>query len=110
MRWLAPLLLLAAAGCADGDSDTDGICDDVTPSTWASFGQDFVQENCQACHSGTSSNRYNAPPAVNFDFEDEVRERADRVLTRVEEGSMPPQGGISEDDKQRLADWLTCGS
>lgn len=110
MRISVALLLLAAAGCAGDDSDTDGVCADVAPATWDSFGQDFVQENCQPCHASTTDERYGAPPAVTFDTEEQVRDRADRVLERVEDGSMPPQGGVSVDDVQRLDNWLTCGS
>jgi len=105
----APILLALLAGCAGGESDDP--CADAPVVTYASFGQDFMRENCQSCHASTSDNRNGAPEDVVFDTEDDVWERADRVLERAgaEPPTMPPQGGLEADDQERMRIWLECG-
>jgi len=85
------------------------LCDDAPVVTWENFGAGFVTENCQACHASTSPERLGAPPDVVFDSEDDVFERVSGILRRVvDQGDMPPQGGISEDDRYLTEVWLSC--
>ncbi len=131
----ATLLLALAAGCQEGDdpatdhtSDSSDsttedtattatgatdtgvdLCDDAPVVTWENFGAGFVTENCQACHASTAPDRLGAPPDVVFDDEDHVFEQASGVLSRVvDQGTMPPQGGISDDERYLTDVWLSC--
>lgn len=99
-------LWLAAACGSTADSDP---CDGAPVVTWANFGNAFVLKNCQSCHASTAPDRYGAPTEVTFDTEDQTLALADRVLVRVvDEETMPPMGGVSSEDRQLLATWLTC--
>ena len=86
------------------------LCVDAPVLTWNNFGQGFLIENCQTCHASTSPNRYGAPAGVTFDTRDQALQWEDRILARAtgEAPSMPPGGGVSEDDRYRLEVWLTC--
>ncbi len=88
-----------------------GICADAGTVTWNSWGRGFLTEACQACHASTATNRYGAPEDVAFDTVDEAWTWADRILARAasDPPSMPPAGGVTEDDRTRLTWGLSCG-
>ena len=96
-----------------GDTGIDGadFCGEAPVSTYANFGRGFLTQHCQACHASTAPDRHDAPPNVTFDTEQEALSLTDRILARAasEEPTMPPQGGVSDDDRYRLEVWLTCG-
>ncbi len=128
-RWLLLPLLLAACQGDDDDApstadptaesadtavvDTgtpaDAVCADAPRITWENFGAGFVTEACQSCHASTTPNRQGAPASVTFDSEEEALALADRILARVvDAGDMPPQGGITSDDRYLVEVWLRC--
>jgi len=93
------------------DSGAVSECDSGIPAlNWDNFGEGFLLENCQSCHAGSSQSRYDAPEEVTFDNKTQVWYWADRILARAtgDEADMPPAGGVSDDDKQRLEWWLAC--
>lgn len=102
-------LLVACAG-EELPTDSYDRCADLPVTTWDNFGAGFVTQSCQTCHSSTSPNRLGAPEDVTFDDAEQVWAQADRVLQRVvTDADMPPQGGVTEEDRRRLDIWLTCG-
>jgi uncharacterized membrane protein len=117
MWWIA---IMACTGAPDTDSGLDAVasdsvasdtaCSDAPTVTWNSWGQGFMKEACQSCHASTTENRYGAPDEVVFDTLEQTWDQADRILIRSvgDSPSMPPQGGVNADDRQRLAWWLTC--
>ncbi len=127
MRPLAALTLLVLLACkedaADSGSgptseawDTAAVdwaslsCEEAPIVTWNNFGQGFTTHFCQGCHASTSAERFGAPPTVSFDSAAEVWAQRDRVLARsaVDPPTMPPAGGISDQDRQKLRWWLEC--
>lgn len=60
-----------------------------------------VNHACVSCHNGAVQN-----PA--FNSEAAVKEHADRICARVKQGSMPPSGGLSGDDKDAILKGLDC--
>lgn len=102
------LLLLLACNTA-GDGDT-GLCVDAPVVTWASFGDGFLEENCRSCHGPNAPDRHGAPEGVTLDDRDTVLAQADLLLavTVEDDASMPPEGGVHEDDRWLLELWLTC--
>lgn len=92
-------------------SDQPEICADAPLVTWANFGRGFITQHCQACHASTTLDRHDAPEEITFDTEEQVWALADRILARAvgEAPTMPPQGGVADDDLYLLEVWLTCG-
>lgn len=103
-------------GCSGlGDSaaavDTEAeFCDGAPLMTYENFGAGFVTENCQACHASTTVNHYGAPENVTFDTREQCWQWRDRILARagVDDPTMPPNGGVTDDDRLRLRWWLIC--
>lgn len=122
---MSTLLLLAAClvadpptrGPADSDeplADTAGElpeCVDAPVVDWDNFGQGFLLQSCQGCHASTTADRYGAPEEVTFDTVDQAWAWADDILSVAagEAPTMPPRGGVEEDDRVRLVWWLACG-
>lgn len=109
-RWVL-VLGLGLVGCDESPAEADAACADAPVLTWDNFGGGFLIENCQACHASPSVERQGAPSDVSFDTEAEAWAWADRILARAtgDAPDMPPQGGVSADDRVRLAFWLECG-
>ncbi len=111
MSWL---LLLACTGdtvdTATESAVTDTACAEAAVVTWNSWGQGFLIEACQGCHASEALDRFGAPEDVSFDTVDDAWHWAERILDRAasDPATMPPQGGVVDDDRQRLVWWLTC--
>lgn len=110
------LLLLCglSAACAEKGIDSarvdTGLCSDAPVIMWANFGEGFLKANCQSCHASTASDRSGAPEDVIFDTKADAVAQADRILARAtgEDPTMPPQGGVTEQDREKLEIWLRC--
>lgn len=121
------LVLWAALvlGCDDGAGDDDGggvgsgesgalaPCDEQPVLTYDTFGRGFLATYCDGCHGGDVTERQGAPPSVVLDTRQQVLALADRILARTapDDGSaptMPPVGGVTPDDRDRLVVWLRC--
>lgn len=112
-KWGLGLLLLAACTGKQDDSAIDslvGFCSDVPLQTYDNFGQGFMTENCQVCHASSAINHYFAPEDVYFDTKEDCWRWKDRILARSagDDATMPPNGGVTEDDRIRLRWWLEC--
>ena len=105
-----------AVGCGESGEEEDlqsaeELCGEEVPSiTWETFGKGFMTTHCQGCHASEAPNRKGAPPEVSFDDEADTLEQSIAILnaTTSESPTMPPNGGPSEEDRQRLVLWLTC--
>ena len=98
------LLLVISCG-KDGDTGVD--C--RQPPTYDNWAQGFLGGKCQSCHASTAPNRHGAPPNVFFDTEEAAMEWSERIyVTIFEEGSMPPSGGVTNDERILLEQWLEC--
>jgi uncharacterized membrane protein len=102
--------MLLACAAADVDTASATICDGAPTVRWANFGAAFMLHECQPCHGSLVTDRAGAPPDVHFDTADDVWRQASRVLARAasDPPSMPPAGGISEEDQASLKLWLLC--
>ncbi len=101
------LAVLALVACGDPD---DPACADVPVVTWETFGDGFLTERCQGCHAEAVAEAAGVPSGVHFGTEDAARAHAERILARAtgDAPTMPPQGGVDPDDRERLRIWLTC--
>lgn len=97
-----------------GDTGTDdtgaGWCEDQPTVTYNNFGASFMKESCQGCHASTAPERYGAPESVTFDTVEQCWGWSSRILARSTgaDPSMPPAGGVHEDDRLLLEIWLRC--
>jgi uncharacterized membrane protein len=99
-------LLLACTAPVDSASDTG--CGPNVP-TWTGWTQGFVTGQCQSCHATTSPDRHGAPAAFTFDTLDQALDHADAVRASVlTDRTMPPAGGVSDDELVLLERWLDC--
>lgn len=120
---LLALLLLHACGADTSGADTSAAdtagpgddahpawCDTAVEVGWDDFGHGFLLTHCQGCHASTAPERYGAPEGVVFDTEQDAVEQADAILRVVIEArTMPPAGGVTEDEELLLQTWLLCG-
>jgi len=95
-----------------GEVDSDATCAREPALTYENFGQGFMEQYCNGCHSSLVPDPYRngAPESVNFDTYAGVLQFQDRILARtpLEEPTMPPGGGPTEEDLQMLHEWLAC--
>ncbi|MBX2798576.1 MAG: hypothetical protein KTR31_12920 [Myxococcales bacterium] len=101
-------LALLTLGC--GTPRAAETCDTLT---WANTGAPVLTTWCTSCHSASSTGelRRGAPPGVDFDTLPGARSFA-RAIARTATGpapTMPPSGGPTADERERLAGWLACG-
>ena len=104
-------------GPADGKPGDDsampaGSCETDTGGgypTWAGFGEGFFAGRCASCHAASAPERFGAPEGVNFDTEDEVIRQLDSVQRVIlDNATMPPGGGLHEDELALLQVYLDC--
>lgn len=107
---IAALLLLGCGAPEDSAGGETGACAEAPVLMYANFGEGFLRENCQSCHAAASLDRNGAPEGVVFDTLADVVAQADaiRAAATGAEPSMPPQGGVDEQDREKLAIWLDC--
>jgi uncharacterized membrane protein len=107
------LALALVLGCAGKDADSaDAGCERTPPLTYDNFGKGFVGKHCGGCHSSLVSGeqRKGAPPGVDLDTYRGVVTWAYRVQARAtaDPPTMPPGGGPSGEELDRLTEWLEC--
>jgi len=100
------LWLLLSCKSVVVDSAYDSCSTTPTYSEWA---QGFFRGKCQSCHASTTPDRRGAPEDVTFDTYDDIipwLDAIERTIFTTE--SMPPSGGITEEERILLAQWLDC--
>ena len=123
--WLAPVGCDSDDASGEGDTAADegassgsgGLapCSEQPTVTYDTFGRGFLATYCDGCHGSevAGDTRQGAPPEVVFDSREGAEMFADRILARAapEDGSeptMPPVGGVTDEDRDRVTVWLTC--
>lgn len=102
------VLWLVVSAC--GSKEDSGVDCSTTP-TYQSWTEGFLIGKCQSCHHSESSNRHGAPEPVHFDSYQDTLQWKERIeATILEERSMPPNGGITDDERILLQQWLDCGT
>ncbi len=100
----------AVDDAGDDATSTADPCGDAPVVAWANGAHGVFIEHCQPCHASTALDRHGAPPDVVFDTRADAQRWADRVQARaVDAATMPPAGGVLEQDRALLALWLQCG-
>lgn len=101
-RFLIVCVVTALGGCAKAVSAPDGgSVEGVCTSTWQTFGQNFFVTNCTGCHSHDHANFVNR---------DVVVSELALIKANIENGSMPQEATLTDDEKQRVLTYLSCGA
>ena len=90
----AAVCLLAGGGSGRGDTGP-GCPPGGTGLTWEGFGIQFFEANCNRCHDYKSYAT--------------VHELRAEILDLVLDGNMPPLTPLPDEEKNRLAEWISCG-
>jgi len=107
-----------ALGCSSkpGETGADGApseCQSV-PWTWENTGEPLMLTWCTSCHHSDldEGERQGAPIDLNLETYADFERWADRVDARVwaDSAPMPPAGGPTDEELQRLAEWMDCGA
>lgn len=99
-----PLYFDAPAAAAEDSAEP---CAPDLEVTWDNWGRSFVTTHCQGCHADDTAERYGAPESVSFDSEADALSRAAAIYRAVlREETMPPSGGLTEDERYLLDQWL----
>jgi hypothetical protein len=96
-------------GSGEADSGAPLDCEDA--GTWATTGHPLMLSWCTGCHSSQreGSDRHGAPADVNLDSLEGFSASAGRSLARMEAGTMPAGGGLSDPELRQLRAWVDCG-
>ena len=117
-KYLPTLMLLLGIALSGscGEDAAEGLASQICPEdnilTYENFGQIYMRNWCTGCHSSDlgADARQGAPSTVNLDTLESLRRSMDRIYLRSASGnnSMPPAGGPTTEESQRLAQWLAC--
>ena len=108
------LLITVLAGCGGGGGNGTGVpdvdCSDPVPT----FREVLAfPRTCNSCHSiqlfGEDA-RQGAPEGMDYDVYDRAIMYAEEAAITVNEGTMPLDGGLSDEDKEDLYLWALCGT
>ena len=118
---VAAAWVVAAALSACGKSESDSSsaagpdCSRSPPLTWDNYGKGHMDKHCNGCHSVLipEAQRQGAPAGVDFNTYADVIEWHDRIIARstravLEEPTMPPGGGPSDEELRKVLEWLEC--
>ncbi|PTL83834.1 hypothetical protein [Vitiosangium sp. GDMCC 1.1324] len=111
--------VLVLAGCGESTGPTGATCPSGSTLTAQNFGNAFMNQYCNRCHSSTLSGaaRQDAPPGVDFDTLEGVRREAKDIDAWSGSGpdrtntEMPPNGSMpTTEERKKLSEWLACGA
>ena len=91
--------------CGSEETVTQEEC---SPFYYENFGAGFMTEHCQGCHADGAIDREGAPQSVSFDDVSSIWEHRATIIDEVEEETMPPAGGISDEERNAALEWLHC--
>ena len=103
--------------CAEKPGDTASVtdsgdpCADVAVVNYDNFGQGFMGLYCEGCHGTEAEDRHGAPDSVSFGSAEQVWSHATQILALAadtEAPTMPPGGGVPDDERIKLSWWLSC--
>jgi hypothetical protein len=118
------LLLLFAIGCSEENRSKEEFKssynkrsqEECADSLWnyTNVGQPFMMTWCTSCHHSDlrTDLRPDGTDGVNFESHSLVISQIERIEARAisEPPTMPPAGGPSDAELQRLREWIECGA
>jgi hypothetical protein len=113
MSYRVTLLAVAALviGCGEDLGDPTGsICPADSQLTYASFGQQFMQNNCLSCHGA------GGPESPTLSSLEQIRAHRDEIDRAAASGPngtntfMPDGASVPIEERRKLGEWLACGA
>ena len=115
IRVLIPImaLMVMLAACSGDKTDPVHTLEPVTDQvvTYETHIAPIMETRCLGCHSITrqGADRNGAPVGVNFDTYADMVQWSDRALARILAGTMPPGGGVTEEEQSSFQTWVDNG-
>lgn len=107
-------LLTAASGCGGDDGYGTGVPDVDCSQPVPTFAEVLAfPRTCNSCHTvdiADDDPRRDAPAGMNFDVLSSAQQYAEQAAVTVNEGTMPPSGALSFNDRDALFLWALCGT
>jgi len=116
---LALGLVACGGGGSDGDVPTltvhegDESCPPDSVADWDTVGQPLLSTWCTPCHTShlIEGERQGAPVGLDFDTYEASALQVEGILSAsVNSTRMPPAGGMSDEDREALGEWIACGA
>lgn len=95
-----PLLAIVLLACAGPGEESE-----PKSVSYAAHAAPTLRTHCTACHGALR-----AEGGLRLDSASVASQAGSRALVRMEEGSMPPGGGVSSAEIQAFSDWLDAGA
>ncbi|HEX7664594.1 MAG TPA: hypothetical protein VF407_08790 [Polyangiaceae bacterium] len=89
------------------------VATDPNAITYDNFARGFFDQWCQSCHAANVTDRNGAPDDIFFDTRDDIWRLRTQVYAQAAgaNASMPiGPHGPTDADREKLADWLSCGA
>lgn len=101
LAWI--LLAVAACDTSTGITAAEIACPTTQTLTYANFGEPLIAEQCLECHT-TKERPY-------LDTQARVQAAISDILSEaVYSSSMPEDGGMTDEERTLLGQWLMCGA
>ena len=109
--WTKALFMLCLlTGC---EEKTKSTCEE-SPWTYTNTGEIFMLNWCTSCHHSdiTGADRKDGTQGVDLNGFENVAAFLDRIEARAlgDAPTMPPAGGPTPQELERLQEWLLCGA
>lgn len=104
------LMAMVAVGCSSNtDTPTNVDCNGTPPS----YEEVTAFTKCVTCHDSkkTGAARAKAPNNINFDTAAAALASADKAISEVSKGDMPPRNSgltLTDTEKQQFYEWAMC--
>jgi uncharacterized membrane protein len=101
---------MLAAGCSSSTDTPNSVdCNGTPPS----YDDVTAFTKCVACHDSkkTGAARVKAPANINFDTAEAALASADKAVSEVMKGDMPPRDSgvtLTDAERQQLYEWAMC--
>ncbi|MCJ8275547.1 MAG: cytochrome c [Bdellovibrionales bacterium] len=85
------------------DIDTDCLPDELEKVDFNQLKAQVLDNQCLTCHG-------NSGFVVPFENYTDAQALAGRIQARIQDGTMPPSGPLSDDQKNLVAAWINIGT
>lgn len=104
-------IALVALNCGEKVNPVRIVPVTETRITYTNDIKPILDNNCIRCHSSEKqgAERNGAPPDVNLDKYETVVDVAERANAKIQSGTMPPTGGLPEEERNLFQQWLDQG-